>query len=68
MFATNDASKFENGRNLASNRLRNLNNIIKLWDLHGSLSSFKVKMKHKFLQSINNWKDNIDKDVKLNQC
>ena len=44
-----DTSKFKIGRNIASNRLKLINNKIKLKDLNDKMPTFKVKMKSIFL-------------------
>ena len=43
-----DPGKFKIGKNIASNRLRSINNKIELKDLYDKMPSFKIKMK-KFL-------------------
>ena len=48
-FLTTDTSKFKIGKNIASNRLKLINNKIKLKDLNDKMSAFKVKMKLIFL-------------------
>ena len=48
-FITKDISKFKIGKNMASNRLKLINNKIKLKDLNDKMSAFKVKMKMIFL-------------------
>ena len=37
------------GKNIASNRLRSINNQIELQDLNNTRSTFKIKMKKLFL-------------------
>ena len=48
-FITTDTSNFKIGKNIASNRLRTLNNKILLADLNDSMTTFKIKMKRLFL-------------------
>ena len=48
-FITIDSSKFKIGKNIASNRLRSINNKIELKDLNDKMPSFKIKMKKLFL-------------------
>ena len=48
-FLTTDTSKFKIGRNTASNRLKLINNKIKLKDLNDEMPAFKVKIKSIFL-------------------
>ena len=56
-FMTTDTSYFKIGKNIASNRLRTINNKISLADLNDSMPTFKMKMKRPFL-SLDNQKMN----------
>ena len=44
-FITTNTSKYKIGKNIASNRLRSINNQIELQDLNNTRSTFKIKMK-----------------------
>ena len=57
-FITTDTSNFKIGKNIASNRLRTLNNKILLADLNDSMTTFKIKMKRLFLSLDNGWRMN----------
>ena len=48
-FITTDTGRFKIGKNIASNRLRTLNNKINLNDLNDKMATFKIKMKSFFL-------------------
>ena len=48
-FITTDTCRFKIGKNIASNRLRTLNNKINLNDLNDKMATFKIKMKSLFL-------------------
>ena len=48
-FITTDTCRFKIGKNIASNRLRTLNNKINLNDLNDKMATFKIKMKSFFL-------------------
>ena len=48
-FITTDACRLKKGKNIASNRLRTLNNKINLNDLNEKMTTFKIKIKSLFL-------------------